>query len=254
MKAAIITQDDPFFLPDAMEQLCRLAKGRHEFVGCVMLSASPFGKRESFAAKALKTWRIFGTAFFVRYAARFLGAKLIRRRSVADVLSGHSVPIVTLEQSINHKQSLEVIGNLGADVLVSIVGNEIFRRPLLDLAPRGCLNLHTALLPKYRGLMPSFWVLKNRESHTGVSVFLVDEGIDTGPIVVQRKVEIGDMSQDALIRETKQIGMEMIVEAMDLLENEGFQPAPNNDADATYFGFPTREDVKAFRAAGARFF
>jgi len=55
------------------------------------------------------------------------------------------------------------------------------------LAPKGCLNLHSALLPKYRGLMPSFWVLKNNENKTGVSVFFVDKGIDSGPIFSAKK-------------------------------------------------------------------
>ena len=51
------------------------------------------------------------------------------------------------------------------------------KKQIFNLAPKGCLNLHTALLPKYRGLMPTFWVLKNNETHTGVSVFFVDKGI-----------------------------------------------------------------------------
>ena len=75
------------------------------------------------------------------------------------------------------------------DLLVSILGNQIYREPIINLASNGCINLHTALLPKYRGLMPSFWVLRNGEYYTGVSVFFVDEGIDSGPIIVQKKVE-----------------------------------------------------------------
>ena len=254
MKAVIITQDDPFFLPDAFEQLVQLTQGRHQIVGCVMLSPSPFGKKESFLAKAMKTWRIFGTRFFLRYALRFLHAKLISRRGVGQVLRDHGVPLIELDQSINHESSLQRLRDMQGDVLVSIAGNEIFRRPLIDLAPKGCLNLHTAPLPRYRGLMPTFWVLKHGETETGVSVFLVDEGVDTGPIVTQRMVRIGDMSQDALIRHTKRIGMELIVEAMDRLEEGNPDLIPNDDAQATYFGFPTKADVRAFRAAGARFF
>ena len=67
------------------------------------------------------------------------------------------------------------------------MGNQIFKKQIIELAPKGCINLHTALLPKYRGLMPTFWVLKNNEKYTGVSVFFVDKGIDSGPIIVQRK-------------------------------------------------------------------
>ena len=69
----------------------------------------------------------------------------------------------------------------------------------------GCINLHTALLPKYRGLMPTFWVLKNNEKNTGVSVFFVDEGIDSGPIIVQKNISIGNMTQQELIVKTKKL-------------------------------------------------
>ena len=80
--------------------------------------------------------------------------------------------IIKLENSINHKKSLEIIKSYKPDLLVSNLGSEIFKKNLLQIAPMGCINLHSSLLPKYRGLMLSFWVLKNREKYTGVSVFL----------------------------------------------------------------------------------
>ena len=63
-----------------------------------------------------------------------------------------------IEKKLN--VSLSSRGNL-----ISILGNQIFKKPLIELAPKGCINLHTALLPKYRGLMPTFWVLKNNPLH-----------------------------------------------------------------------------------------
>jgi methionyl-tRNA formyltransferase len=140
------------------------------------------------------------------------------------------------------------------DLLISIGRNQIFKRPLLDLATFGCVNLHTALLPKYRGLMPSFWVLKNNEKYTGVSVFFVDEGIDSGPILVQKKVEIGHRSQEELIRHTKQIGMECIIESVELIQKGSYNLIPNPAEEMTYFTFPTRNDVDEFYKAGKRFF
>ena len=83
---------------------------------------------------------------------------------------------------------------------MSVAGNQIFRAALLEVAHKGCLNVHSALLPRYRGLMPTFWVLKNGEKETGVSVFLVDKGIDSGPIVVQKRVPITTDRLENLIR------------------------------------------------------
>ena len=137
---------------------------------------------------------------------------------------------------------------------MSIAGNQIFKRKLLDVATHGCINLHTALLPKYRGLMPSFWVLKNGETHTGVSVFLVDEGIDSGPILVQNKVAINGMSQARLIDVTKKMGMDAILESIEKIHAGNPELIANDAAQMTYFSFPTRADVQAFLAAGKRFY
>ena len=102
--------------------------------------------------------------------------------------------------------------------------------------------------------MPTFWVLKNREEKTGVSVFFVDEGIDSGPILIQREVCIKDMSQAQLITLTKQIGMECIVEAINKILAGDISTLPNEDQNMTYYGFPERNDVIEFLKVGARFF
>lgn len=252
MKLVIITQDDPFYLPSVLERFFKGLAGKHEITGCVLLPASPFGKKESTLQKALRTYRVFGLTFFIHYARKFLWRKLFRRNAVAKLFESQGVKITVLDNSINHEDSLKKIRAMQPDVLVSILSNEIFRAPLLDVAP--CLNLHTSLLPRYRGLMPTFWVLRFGEAETAVSVFLVDEGIDSGPILVQRPVTIGDKSQEQLIRETKAIGMDAMVEAIDLLATGAPELIENDAEKASYFTFPTRHDVREFRAAGARFY
>ena len=102
--------------------------------------------------------------------------------------------------------------------------------------------------------MPTFWVIKNQEKETGVSVFFVDEGIDSGPIIVQRRVKLSNKSQRQLIKETKQLGMEAIIEGISLIKQERVQLMLNDNTEMTYFGFPTREDVVEFGKVGGRFF
>jgi methionyl-tRNA formyltransferase len=111
---------------------------------------------------------------------------------------------------------------------------KFFKKKLIELAPKGCLNLHTALLPEYRWLMPTFWVLRYGEKETGVSVFFVDEGIDSGPIVVQKRIVINGDSQEKLIRRTKKIGMEAIVEAIDLIETNRVSLIANDASRMSY--------------------
>lgn len=254
MRIVILTQDDPFYLGKNIHYLIQNLPDHMQVVGTVLFDVSPFGKRETFWGKMKTTFKVFGTQFFLYYGWKFLRAKLNPKWSVRSVLQQHHVPLIQLTGSVNLASNLEIIRQYQPDVLVSIGGNQIFKQPLLDLAPKGCINLHTALLPKYRGLMPSFWVLRFQETHTGVSVFFVDEGIDSGPILVQRKVEIGNRSQEELIRHTKQIGMDCILESLTKIDRGDTETMPNPAEEMTYFSFPTRADVNAFYAAGKRFF
>lgn len=253
MNIVLITQNEPFYLQKSLSYLVdNLPKGCY-IGGVVLLSPSPFGKKLTIFQKGFSTLKVFGLKFTLYYLFKLLASK-ISGSSVKKLLIKKEIPIITLDSSINSPSSISKISSYKPDLLISIQGNEIFKSPIIALAPKGCLNLHTALLPKYRGLMPSFWVLKNREEKTGVSVFFVDEGIDSGPILVQREVSINDMTQEQLIRLTKQVGMECIIEAINRILIGDISTLPNEDSDMTYFGFPEKEDVVEFQKVGGKFF
>ena len=254
MRIVVITQDEPFYLTDSMGYLLDILPEHSEIVGCVVNDVSPFGKKESFYKKALKTYNVFGFSFFAHYGLKFIKSKLSNDKNIRFLLRSRNIQEIVLEKHINHPESVSKIREFAPDLLVSILGNQIFKKPIIDLAPKGCINLHTALLPKYRGLMPTFWVMKNREKYTGASVFFVDKGIDSGPIIVQKKIEIGNRTQEELIQHTKKIGMEAIAEAIDYIEKDKVVLIENNADDKTYFSFPTREDVIAFTKAGNKFY
>ena len=253
MKIILITQDEPFYLNKSLKYLIENLPNYVEIVGCIVSDVSPFGKKESFVTKALNTLNIFGLSFFLRYSVKFLKSKL-SRSSVKDLMKEKKINIIELKKSINSKDSLDILKQLKPDLLISIAGNEIFKEDLINLAPKGCLNLHTALLPKYRGLMPTFWALKNKEKHIGVSVFFVDEGIDSGPIIFQEKVEVLDKTQEQLIIETKKLGMIGIIESIELIASGSYELLKNDEKNMTYFSFPTKNDVKEFYNVGNKFF
>lgn len=253
MRIILLTQDDPFYLAKNIDYLAKNLPAHSQIVGTVVFEVSPFGKRESFIDKMKKTYAIFGLGFFINYGFKFILSKLDPNTKVKNILSQHNIPLIELEGNINKEENRNKIKAFEPDLLISIAGNQIFKLPLINLAPKGCLNLHTALLPKYRGLMPSFWVLKNNEKETGVSVFFVDEGIDSGPILVQKRVEIGNRSQAELIDFTKKLGVDAILESIEKIHSGNYELIPNPEAEKTYFSFPTREDVKAFLKAGKRF-
>jgi methionyl-tRNA formyltransferase len=254
MNIVLITQEDPFYLSKNIDYLVCNLPPKAKITGCVLANVSPFGKQESFTAKAIKTFKVFGLIFFVRYSLRYIKVMVSSGSGVKNVLARHNIPIIPLSESINSEKSLQLISDKKPDLLVSIGGNQIFKKPLIELADFGCLNLHTSALPKYRGLMPSFWVLKNQESYTAVSIFYVDEGIDSGPILVQEKVEINGQSQEKLIIQTKKIGMDCIVKAISKIQDNDISTISNDDDKMTYHSFPTKDDVREFRRVGAKFF
>lgn len=254
MNVVILTQDDPFYLGKQLDYLFANFPDGVNVTGCVVFDVSPFGKKESIVDKAIKTWKIFGSMFFLRYVVKYLRAKLVPYYKVDKVLQRHGISRIHAEGSINSVESLDAIRARKPDLLISVAGNQIFKRPLIDLAPQGCLNLHTALLPKYRGLMPSFWVLKNGEKETGVSVFFVDEGIDSGPILVQKRVTIDGRSLEELIQYTKRLGMDAIIEAVTKIREGAYETMPNPEENSSYYSFPNAQDVAAFRQAGKRFY
>jgi methionyl-tRNA formyltransferase len=254
MRIVIITQNEPFYLTKSLRYLLDILPENSDVVGCVVADVSPYGKKESFFTKVKKTYDIFGLKFFTFYSFKYLKSKVTSKNNLFKFLKSSSIPIITLEEPINNLKSVNKIKAFKPDLLVSILGNQIFKSPILNLAPKGCINLHTALLPKYRGLMPTFWVMKNNEKKTGVSVFFVDKGIDSGPIIVQTEVEIGDRTQEELITHTKKIGMEAIAKSIDLIQKDKVQIIENNPSKKTYFGFPTRKDVIEFKKIGKSFF
>ncbi len=254
MKILLVTQNEPFYLAESFQNLLDKLPEGAVLSDAIILPASPFGKKLSFFQRAMHTRAIFGNRFFMRYAIRFLVRKIGRSPSVEDALRKYGVKTHRIVGSINSAENLQFIRSLDADVLLSVAGNQIFKRPLLDIPKICSLNLHTALLPKYRGLMPSFWVIRNQESETGVSVFMIDEGIDSGPILVQKRMSIEGMSQETLIRDSKLLGMTAICEAMEKILAGDMTTIDNPEDQATYFSFPTREDVLEFRRAGGRFF
>lgn len=249
----IITQDEPFYLYSNLKYLLENIPNGSKVIGCVVSEPSPFGKKETFIEKTVKTYKIFGGIFFIYYSTKFIYNRLFRPR-LKHLLEKNNIPLINLVGSINSKNNLNIIKQHEPDLLVSILGNQIFKKPLLDLAPKGCINLHTALLPKYRGLMPSFWVLKNNETRTGVSVFFVDEGIDSGPIIIQEQIEIGSMTQEELIIKSKKLGMDCIIIAIQSIIKGDVLLKPNQDELSSYYSFPTKKDVEEFVKSGKRFF
>lgn len=255
MKIIFLTQDDPFYLPTIYKYLIpKLKNNGIEIISTILFDVSPFGVKKSKISQLFDTYNTFGLKFTFHYSLNYL--KNFFRKDIKKVMGDYKINVIKLDSNINSLKSINLIKSYNADLLVSIAGNQIFKTKLINSAKFGIINLHSALLPKYRGLMPSFWVLKNNEKETGVSVFFVDEGIDSGRIITQKKVIIEDKSQKELIWELKFLGADCILESCLKIKKYGFETETfeNNDNEMTYFSRPKRSDVIEFLKLNKKFY
>src|SRR5262245_14992767 len=111
-------------------------------------------------------------------------------------------------------------------------------------APRhGCVNVHSSLLPKYRGAAPINWAVARGERETGVTIMLMDAGLDTGPVLLRRATAIGDEETAAVwTPRLAELGAELLIEALSRLERGEIGPEPQNDAEATLAPILKRQD------------
>ena len=253
MRIFIITQNDPFYLGDAMKYLLEILPKEVSVLGAIVLSGSPFGKRKSLINQAISTFKIFGIKFFLFYSIKFIKSKVMSQ-SVADILKTATYAVREGQININSADTVEHIRSLKPDVIISIAANQKFSEDLLNLPKLTCLNIHTAKLPKYRGLMPLFWACAHEEKTVGVSVFEMDKDLDSGLIVNQSEIPTADFSLNSLIKQTKYLGMFLLADVLKKYSNGTVEYQENLNSDASYFSFPTNLDVKKFLKTGRNFF
>ncbi|MGH9755598.1 MAG: methionyl-tRNA formyltransferase [Blastocatellia bacterium] len=130
-----------------------------------------------------------------------------------------------------------------ADAGIVAAYGRILPEWMLNAPHRGCVNVHSSLLPKYRGAAPINWAIARGERETGVTIMLMDAGLDTGPILLRRATAIGDEETAAeLTPRLAEMGAESLVEALSRLERGEITPEPQNDAEATLAPILKRED------------
>ena len=130
-----------------------------------------------------------------------------------------------------------------ADACVVVAFGKILPRWLLEILPLGAFNLHASLLPKYRGAAPIQWAIANGESETGVTTMRLEEGMDTGDVLLQQKVLIAPHETAVeLQRRLARLGADLLLETINLLESGKLQPVRQDPALATYAPLLRKED------------
>ena len=124
---------------------------------------------------------------------------------------------------------------LAPDLCVTAAFGQILNREILDIPRFGNINIHASLLPKHRGAAPVAYAVMNADHKTGVTTMMMDEGIDTGDILLQRETEIGNCETCMELTERLSfIGAELLMDTIDALESGTLVRVPQNHSEMTY--------------------
>ena len=192
-----------------------LLKSEHEVVGVVTQPDKPVGR-----------------------------SQLIEPPPIKKALSGTNIPVLQPAR-IKDRQAIEEIRALRPDVMVVMAYGQILPRGVLEIPEIACLNLHASLLPHWRGAAPIQAAIAAGDREIGITVMYMDEGLDTGDILLQRTIDIlpadtGGALHDRLAG----VAPETLLESLDLLEKGKAPRTPQDNAVATYAPKLKREDGK----------
>lgn len=256
IKVIVFTQQDTFFIPTNIlkaAKVCNIVevvdnKAKHSldnklsdmvrwfgFWQCAKMGVLSFFRKIQGILDVLCGYKLYGGRCNIAHVAKKIGADF------------RVVP------NLNDKEYVSHVRELAPDLIISYSAPQIIKPELLGVPQYGIINVHGALLPNYRGCMPSFWYLFNNEKTGGATVHYMSADIDDGDICLQGSVDISDCTtMFQLMRKTKELGGELIVETIKKIADGTLKTRPNDTKNGSYYTWPTIEQANKFRKEGKR--
>ncbi|MBI2876864.1 MAG: methionyl-tRNA formyltransferase [Candidatus Tectomicrobia bacterium] len=189
----------------ALPSLQALAAAGHEIVAVVTQPDKPQGRGQRLAPPPIKE------------LAESLGLPVLQ-------------PV-----KIREEGAIQTLRELAPELAVVVAYGQLLPNTVLTLPARGCINLHASLLPKYRGAGPIAWALLNGEEETGVTSMLIEEALDSGPILLQERVPIHEEDTAGSLHDRlAEIGARLLVKTVEGVGQGRLRPQPQDHEKATY--------------------
>jgi methionyl-tRNA formyltransferase len=170
---------------------------------------------------------------------------------VKKVALAHGIPSHQPDR-VKDPSFQEEVKNLQPDLFVVVAYGQILPKSLLDIPKHGAINVHASLLPKYRGAAPISWALLKGEKVTGITTMMMDAGMDTGDILLQSEIPIGEGETfETLHDRLAELGAQLLKETIAGLESEKITPVSQDHSGATYAPLIKKEDGQIDWSKGA---
>ena len=259
MRIVFLTQDDPIYVLPFFEEFMEQPRDDIEVVG---VFSSPTMGRRSRLQMVKELVQLYGAWGFLRLAGMRLHAKLRARIPPAAA----STRCFSLDQlcrakgicskrigNPNEPGFQHAIASLRPDAIVSVACPFILKPDTLKLAPLGCLNIHHAPLPFFKGMMPSFWQMYHGATTVGVTVHFMGTKLDEGDAILQESMPImpGETLHQLICR-SKRNGAHVMIRALGQLRDRTYSRISIGGDRGSYYTFPRAAEIREFRRKGFR--
>lgn len=154
---------------------------------------------------------------------------------VKELALKHNLPVWQPTRIKKDKETLELLQKSHSDVFVVVAYGQILSSKILNMPKLGCINVHGSILPEYRGAAPIQWSVYDGKTETGVTTMLMDEGMDTGDMLLKAYIPIDLFTNvEELSKKLADKGADLLLETLTKLEANEIKPIPQNESLATY--------------------
>jgi methionyl-tRNA formyltransferase len=259
MKIEFLTQEDSLYILPFFEEFLQHYAGEFEIARISCCRA--MGKRPRAQLLRELTW-LYGIPGLSRLlwqagtakvlAALPRGRSASRFYSIAQLARAYGIECVPVANP-NQAEFTDGLTHRSPDLLVSVACPYILKQNVLEIPRLGCINIHHAPLPRYKGMMPTFWQLYHGERELGVTIHYMAAKVDEGDALLQESVPVerGE-SLHNLIRQSKRHGAHCMARVLRSLQSNQAKPIPLDHAQGSYYTFPQREEALEFRRRGLR--
>lgn len=259
MRITFLTQDDPLYILPFFQSFFAEDLGDFEVTGIFACRSMGSRKRSALLRELAFLYgipgfiKLLGLQAWHRMAARLrLGSVFGRSHSLQELATQSQVPYKRIGNP-NTPFHFEEIASHQPEVLISVACPFILKRPILELPSSAALNIHHAPLPRYKGMMPTFWQMYHGERSVGITIHTMVDKLDEGSILYQDSVPVipGESMHD-LIRRSKRSGGRAMLNLLRRFA-QGEMPTPvERSGETSYFTFPNATEIRTFRERGLK--
>ena len=254
-----VTQSEPFYIKNFFRVFLANYNHRDEIKGVIIQKTLNEKSKSGLYKKALYFYGLYGFIImgfrfvflnFIGFICKLTGISY--ELTIEGIFKKHGIAILSFE-SVNSQEFMDFVKKEDISLIISVAASEIFRKEILETPPNGCVNMHSGPLPRYRGMMPNFWTLYNREEYAWISIHQMTERIDDGAILLQDRFKIPEnITYHELAVQSKVFGARLMNTFLKKMRAGDLKPITNDTSLATYYTFPSKQEVAEFRKKGGR--